>query len=225
MLGRSLYRRAIGFSPLDLSPAAWFKFNTGITEAAGAVSQWDDQSGNGRHLKQATGGAQPALQVDGTILFDGSSDYLKCDSFTLAQPVMIAAVLKMVSWTSADYWHDGNALNTLVIQEFQASPKVRMYVSGGSVSSDFTLMALGTYGAVYELFSGASSYISYDDNAANTATLGTTSPSGFTLGCGGDGTTGHSNIQVAEVCIFPAAITGANLTSLKSYLADIRDAL
>lgn len=32
------------FSPLDLSPAAWFKFNTGITESGGFVSVWGDQS-------------------------------------------------------------------------------------------------------------------------------------------------------------------------------------
>lgn len=30
-----------------------------ITEVNGAVSQWDDKSGNSRHLKQATGSAQP----------------------------------------------------------------------------------------------------------------------------------------------------------------------
>jgi len=41
--------------------AAWYDAadSRTITQSGGAVSQWDDKSGNGFHLKQATGSAQP----------------------------------------------------------------------------------------------------------------------------------------------------------------------
>lgn len=49
------------FSPLDLSPALWLDAsNAGsITSSAGAVSQWDDLSGNTKHVTQATAGQKP----------------------------------------------------------------------------------------------------------------------------------------------------------------------
>jgi hypothetical protein len=66
--------------------AAWFRLGVGITETGQGVSQWDDQSGNGRHLKQGTDGARPSKQSDGSILFNGSDEFLKCDAFTFSQP-------------------------------------------------------------------------------------------------------------------------------------------
>jgi len=49
------------FSPLDLSPVLWLDAadTSTITESGGAVSQWDDKSGNGYHLTQGTGAQQP----------------------------------------------------------------------------------------------------------------------------------------------------------------------
>jgi len=51
-----------------------------ITESGGAVSQWDDKSGNDYHVSQATAADQPTLSTDNgntSILFDGTSDYLR----------------------------------------------------------------------------------------------------------------------------------------------------
>ena len=52
---------AAAFSPLDLSPVLWLDASdtSTITEVGNAVSQWDDKSGNGYHLTQATAAAQP----------------------------------------------------------------------------------------------------------------------------------------------------------------------
>jgi hypothetical protein len=50
------------FSPLDLPGlVAWYDASdtSSITEAGGLVSQWDDKSGNGFHIVQATGSQQP----------------------------------------------------------------------------------------------------------------------------------------------------------------------
>ena len=67
------------FSPLDLSPTLWLDASdeTTITESGGAVSQWDDKSGNGNNVTQGTASAQPTTGVDtlnglNVINFDGS---------------------------------------------------------------------------------------------------------------------------------------------------------
>lgn len=67
------------FTPSDISAQAWYdaEDEDTITEAAGSVSQWDDKSGNARHLTQGTGGAQPETGVRtlnglNVLDFDGS---------------------------------------------------------------------------------------------------------------------------------------------------------
>ena len=58
-----------------------------ITDSLGFVSQWDDKSGNGRNLTQATASQQPRTGVDtlngrNTIKFDGQTDVMS----TLSNP-------------------------------------------------------------------------------------------------------------------------------------------
>jgi len=72
-----------GFSPLDLSPALWLDAadTSTITASSGSVSQWDDKSGNGRNVTQATGSAQPTTGSTtqnglNTLSFDGN-DWLR----------------------------------------------------------------------------------------------------------------------------------------------------
>jgi len=71
------------FSPLDLSPALWLDASdtATITQAAGAVSQWNDKSGNGRHVTQGSASLQPTTNTRtmnglNVIDFDGTSDLL-----------------------------------------------------------------------------------------------------------------------------------------------------
>ena len=48
--------------PVPGNLAAWYHTGAGlVVDGANAVSQWQDQSGNGRHLLQASGVAQPLL--------------------------------------------------------------------------------------------------------------------------------------------------------------------
>lgn len=72
-----------GFSPLDLSPALWLDASdtSTITASGGLVSQWNDKSGNGRNVSQATSANQPitgttTLNGLNVITYDGSNDVL-----------------------------------------------------------------------------------------------------------------------------------------------------
>jgi len=67
------------FSPLDLSPALWLDGDDVATftkDGSNLVSQWNDKSGNARHVSQATGTKQPtwtAAAINGRAApdFDG----------------------------------------------------------------------------------------------------------------------------------------------------------
>lgn len=71
------------FSPLALSPMAWFDASNAasIISSGGAVSQWSDLSGNGYHATQGTGASQPITgtrTVNGLngLDFDGTNDQM-----------------------------------------------------------------------------------------------------------------------------------------------------
>lgn len=53
-LGRALFQPGAGGAAFvrGLQPAAWFRYGQGITFDSTGISQWEDASGNGRHLKQ-----------------------------------------------------------------------------------------------------------------------------------------------------------------------------
>jgi len=76
--------RSRPFSPARLSGLAlWLDPSQGITLNSGAVSQWDDKSGNGNDAAQATAANQPLYKTapDGinsapALLFDGANDNL-----------------------------------------------------------------------------------------------------------------------------------------------------
>lgn len=84
--GKPVWTRYIGstsFDPISLGNLeAWWKADAGITLNGSNVSQWDDQSGNGKNLTQATAGSQPLYVASGingfpSLTFDGV-DFLSC---------------------------------------------------------------------------------------------------------------------------------------------------
>lgn len=68
----------VNFSPIIMQPKAWWDASdtTTITASSGAVSQWNDKSGNGYNLTQSTGAAQPTTDLNkknglNVLKFDG----------------------------------------------------------------------------------------------------------------------------------------------------------
>lgn len=83
------------FDPLSIpSLEMWFDASDAstITESGGAVSQWDDKSGNGYDLTQATGANQPltgsrTLNGLNVLDFNGTSHYIyRSSTPTISQP-------------------------------------------------------------------------------------------------------------------------------------------
>ncbi len=71
----------------------WFAADTGVTLTSGAVSQWNDLSGNNFNLNQSTISFRPiktlnSLTQMSTVKFDGTNDYLSVNfSQTFNQPL------------------------------------------------------------------------------------------------------------------------------------------
>ena len=153
--------------PAGLSPAAWFRYGIGLTDAGGGLcSQWNDQSGNGRHLKQATATNQPAIQTDGSVLFDGVDNFMKCDAFTLNQPETVYVLGKWVVWASDARWIDGDGSSTGMFQGITATPQIRVATGAGSTA--IVSPTVGAYVVLAGVFNGASSLIQLNSGAPAT---------------------------------------------------------
>lgn len=91
----------LNFTPLSLSPLAWYDASdtSTITELSNKVSQWDDKSGNGYNLTQATGALQPSsgtrTQNDLNVIdFTTTGLILSSTAVTISQPFSICMVWK-----------------------------------------------------------------------------------------------------------------------------------
>ncbi len=87
------------WTPAQISTAGWYDASDAgtITESGGAVSQWNDKSGNDLHL-QAAGGQEPltgSTSINGTnaIDFDGSNDQMSTSSNPFGAAVNDALVI------------------------------------------------------------------------------------------------------------------------------------
>ena len=167
----------VGF-PTDY--VAWYQYNRGITEVSGAVSQWDDQSGNANHITQGTAGNRPIRQADGSILFDGTDDYLISSAFTLNQPHTRYILLKQVSWASGDEWSDGAVNNTGTLYQKTTTPRIGTYA--GSFGPENDDLAVGTYAVLIAVFNGASSVLQINSGTATTGDVGAANMGGFIIG-------------------------------------------
>jgi len=197
----------------------WTKFNSGITVTGSGVSQWDDVSGNGNHLKQGTDANRMTLEADGSILGNGVNQFLKTDAFTLVQPETIYFLGKQVTWTALDAFFDGNAVNTGKLrQDNSSSPSLESYA--GVVLPLFGSLPLDTYRVITTIFNGASSLIQANNIAPLTGNAGAANMGGFTLGASGTPDR-YSNIQVKEILIYSEAHDAATRAKVISYLSNI----
>lgn len=189
MLHNWALARGSGVSPiaaakarlLAQSPALLVYPGVGIIGSP--VSQWTDQSGNARHLLQATGANQPS--TDGTtITTDAIAQFIK-STFTLNQPCTLYIRMKQVTWGSGRQLVDGGTgTQTGMIDQNSATPQLRAFAGGGILNTD---LAVGVFGTVAIVFNGASASFRVNNNAAVTGNIGASNPGGLTLGSRADG--------------------------------------
>jgi len=88
------------WTPAQITTSLWLDAADAstITESGGAVSQWDDKSGNGRNVVQASSANQPTYDATGlngkpTLSFDGTNDSLKNATYEPSGAVSVFVVL------------------------------------------------------------------------------------------------------------------------------------
>ena len=214
-----------GFVPSDVAGLlAWFQAdNAGsITSSGGAVSQWNDLSGNGNHLTQAAGANQPTTgtrTVNGrnVIDFDGTGDYLDVTMTSDATPYTFIFVGLF----------DTTAVQQNVIDAVGSSNRAVVLCSNAGVyglyAATLTASAVApsttNAGIVASIFNGASSAM-YVDGGTSIISGNPFEGNfvGLTLGARHDGNLNFNGV-IGEVLIYDSALPSTDLNSIGDYLA------
>jgi hypothetical protein len=224
------------FNPLDLSPALWLDAaDTATITASGSplrVSQWDDKSGNGRNVTQATGANQPesgVTTVNGRNVIDLNGSYffnLPFSSSVLVGSGSDTTIMAVITATATQ--------NTLISYNAQTTTN-RLVIHpsfGGSWFLDVNNTSNGrltgtqatiTSAAVvsYRRSGAAMSYrrngstIGSRNNASTT--IATHVASGF-LGQIDGPIPYRLNGIVAELIVFPTGLSATNEQNMETYL-------
>ena len=95
------------WTPAQITTALWLDAADAstITTVSGAVSQWNDKSGNSRNGTQSVSTARPAYTSSGlngknVITFDGNNDFLALPSLAGVRTVSVFAVASFASVTA-----------------------------------------------------------------------------------------------------------------------------
>jgi hypothetical protein len=219
------------FSPISFTPAAWFRGDLGITLTSGKVSQWSDQSGNNRHLVQATAANQPpaitnAINNKPCVQFAALS-HLRCSSLnglSMLGDYSSYLVLKNSNTGDSVYHlaaYAAGSNNQFSVYTSDISNNTR--VCAGSVAASGEVIfgpGNNTTTALYAVKAGAgaSGSVCRFNNATG---ISTRNGAGATIhfACGSYDTAGTQQFvgYIAEFIIFQRVITTLEETTLLQY--------
>lgn len=214
--GRPSFRENLSALLLsDGATVANYRMGVGLTGTTNA-SAWANQIGTAGPLLQASGAAQPAIQADGSLLFDGVDDRMTA-VFTLDQPVTLYLVFKQITWSSNDYFCDGVVAQQAIRQAGTGTTIAQVGSLPGASDATF---GLDVYGVITSVYNGASSILKVDGGTNNTGDIGVGNPGGFILGSDGAPVV-FSNIQVKESIIRNVADSADTRTRIQGLLKAI----
>jgi hypothetical protein len=232
------------FNPMRFSPSIWLDAGdaTTFTYSSGTVvSQWDDKSGNGFHVSQATGAAQPSrngtLNGISTVVFDGG-DFLAYTGSTISVSTMtcflVASESSSVNNAGFYSFHSGTG-NDFDRQDSMsfgagASPTdsgLARFVNAASGQAN-SQGTKPTAARINELIlesngelTGFKNGDSFENVVLRAGTF-TTATGGFVVGArflsGAIAATNRLNGQVAEIIIYPTVLTFKERTLVRNYL-------
>lgn len=226
---------SVAWSPASLSGLFgwWDASNAGsITAAGGAVSQWNDLSGNGNHFVQGTGSKQPTTgssTMNGlnALAFDGG-DLMRVSSLssTLWADYITWAVVFKKTGAAASFEACPVTLTSSNAARTFDGWRANRFVdtSGGAIGGTYTNIESQTSACVL-LAEGdrvATTYAERLDGSAagSTSGIGTWSTTSQVLICGSrDDEVTALRGDVAEIVIVNAAISSADRTLLEDYLS------
>lgn len=233
----------VPFSPLDLTPQLWLDADDAstITSSSGNVSQWNDKSGNGYHVTQATGTAQPKT---GTVTrngrnvldFAGTDDRLFRETDTALGRNVTGLTVYWVASTDITNvqiigFSQGTSTGTTrVLSGINAS--TQFFASGRTLDADSvasansSTLSTGTWYATCAVFDYANTdlnlYVNRTADGSNTSfqTATTTSNTdSLRLSVGSSITpSAYLNGQIAEILVYHSAHNSADRENVFDYL-------
>ena len=220
-----------------------------ITSSGGAVSQWNDQSGNGYNFVQATGANQPitgtrTINGKNVIDFDGTNDSLSnatASNFTFMSTsagtstfivgfrdtsASAQAIMDNCdgSSTLVGYYIGTSSSDLAELVVSNATSPVAIAQFGGPTVTDnaaFYLTILTDPGNGTAANRG---YISYNAGSYDQSNTSTGTPSGSaptnTMKIGTKVTpSNYYNGTIGEIIVYPSKLSAGNVSSIKSYLS------
>jgi len=218
---------AIAFDASFLLPAVWYDASdTGsITESSGSVSQWNDLSGNGYHLAQATATNQPTtgtrtLNGLNALDFDGTNDYMRTAFATIDQPRTIVIAANFDTIDTSSHITDGflsTGNDRSVVGAFNTT---NWMMSGGTVLSSSTTITTGDTHAVVAFFSGSNSYLRLNGTEIASGNAGPDGMVGIIVGTRYNLDPNYcSDMVLGEVVVYDRELQANELSAIESYLA------
>jgi PKD repeat protein len=216
------------FSPSSIADLRlWLRADAGVVQSAGVVSQWNDQSGNGFNLTQATTTNRPTLvsliptlNNKPVVRFDGTNDFLSVDfgqDFSQPNTYFIVYDNKKLTTISSGIFDglvDGKR-NTFIWNN-------GIRVLGGTTSTTVTYTKTQPYSYLLNtiIYSSSSSKLYENGNLKSAGTIATDAISGFQIGRRTFFATQYLTGDVAEVLFYNRNLSDSEQQQVEKYLMD-----
>lgn len=224
------------WNPSMIQTALWLDAADASTVAtvSGAVSQWNDKSGNGRHATQGTAGKQPLLAVSGlnsknVIDCDGVDDELSLANVlsltSVNQSLFLVAKRDNAAGRTEIAFSIGNTSTGDGIADLPRWADNIMYSSVGYIANRPTPTSVITDQPYIAAITGGAIQLSYTNGTLiGTGTSQSSSPFSVTAGFVGSGNAVSTfsrffDGKIAEIVLLPSVADTTTRQKLEGYLA------
>jgi hypothetical protein len=216
---------SLPFSVLGLSPTLWVDASDTdtITESSGKVSQWDDKSGNGYDLTQATAAKKPTtgtrtLNGLNVLDFDVTTGLQVDFGADYSQPNTIFVVAQLDDLVSSQTFFDGiTSVKRHIGQMYDLGAGINWRMDAGVNLYDGTPDTNAHL--LRFVFNTTSSTLHVDGASTLSGNAGTKVISGLTLGANYQVQFGIDGI-LAEAIFVDGTLTAGQISDTETYLAD-----
>lgn len=206
---------SFGFNPLSLSPALW------LSDTGSDAGVWSDISGNGRNPTQADAAKQPAIVTAGlngrqVRRFDGVNDYLQNIAHGLpigSSPRTAFSVFKNTVGVKIAWLYGGGAVNQ-GYGHYSDSLKIGLARNGNDILSAQT----NNFHCVTSVETGSQAVVYVNGSFVATGSSANTTGGPLDIGRYGVLNVLYFDSDIAEILVFPTALSTTNRQAVESYL-------
>lgn len=189
-----------------------------VTLNGSNVSQWNDKSGNGRNATQGTANNQPTYATAGRnsrniITFDGTSDSMLTNDYTIAQPHTLFVVGRRAVGGANQNFTDGGSAGRAAVY-WANTDNWGMF---GGVALTGPAGTDTNWHVFAASFNTTSSTLRLDGSTIATGTAGTESYTGLRIG-GYNATLALLNGSIAEIISYSGSLSAANRSLVERWL-------